>query len=210
MKLLIEILMVIAIIAFLAALVFPALAQRDKNKSHYSKRFCVRPLSFFERMALPFVCAMENLSVRANKIGHGGNRIVLANYVAQRAGCRDSKLADEAIGRRTLVKYGSDSDHIGVCDAADIPLGATEDNSASAAEDRVSFSQFGLTKEELEGVASGAIADGDLLVPAANGLLRTLPAGAGTYYICGRAKGAAADGEPVVFIPCFPIQRVVA
>ena len=67
----------------------------------------------------------------------------------------------------------------------------------------------GLYNRELEGVASGAIADGDMLVPGAAGTLRKLPVANGTYYICGRAKGAAADGAAVVYIHCFPIQRVV-
>lgn len=136
--------------------------------------------------------------------------MVLANSVPTRARDRDTKLCDEAIGRRTLVTFGSDADHIKVCDAADIPLGATEESSSSAAEERVAFGQFGLVHEEMEAVASGAIDDGDLLVPADNGLVKVLPEDPGTYYIIGRAKGGVADAKPVVFIPCFPIQRVVS
>lgn len=136
--------------------------------------------------------------------------IVLANTVPVRAGCRDSKLADAAIGRFTLVKPGSDADHVNVCGAADIPCGITEDSSASAAEERLAYATLGLSHEDKEGVASGNISNGNFLVPAAGGKLKVLPAVAGTYYIVGRAKADAADTKPVVFTPCFPIQRVVA
>jgi len=136
--------------------------------------------------------------------------IVLANTVPARAGCRDSKLADAAIGRFTLVKPGSDADHVNVCGAADIPCGITEDSSASAAEERLAYATLGLSHEDKQGIASGDIADGNMLVPAAGGKLKVLPVAAGTYYIVGRAKGGAADTKPVVFTPCFPVQRVVA
>jgi hypothetical protein len=196
----------LVMLATLFACLVPMLTPHDKPQRRTRHR--VRPFNLVERIALPFVGALHRLGAAWNPFW-GGNRIALANAIATPAGCRDTKLADEAIGRRTLVKIGSDADHIGVCDAADIPLGATEDGSASAAEDRVAFAQFGLLVTELEGTASGAIEDGDLLVPAADGKLRVLPEDAGTYYICGRAKGGAANAAAVVYIPCFPIQRVV-
>lgn len=136
--------------------------------------------------------------------------LALANALPTRGQARGTALSDAAIGRRTVVTTGSDANHIAVCGVSGIPLGATEDASCAAAEARVAFAKFGLVSEELEGTASGAISDGDLLVPAASGALRVLPAAAGTYYLCGRARGAATDGGAVVFIPCFPIQRVVA
>jgi hypothetical protein len=123
---------------------------------------------------------------------------------------RDTKQADEAIGRYTLVKRGSDEDHVGVCDVGDIPLGATEDDSASAVEDRVSFRYFGAGHSTCQATASGAVAVEDFLVAADNGRLRKLPAVAGTYYIVGRALSAAVDGKVFHFVPSFPIQRVVA
>lgn len=120
-------------------------------------------------------------------------------------------LTDAAIGARgLLVKKGTDANHVALCGVGDIPLAFTRDE-ASAAEEIVTCGFLGLQKEGAQFVASAAIADGDLLVAAANGKVRTLPGAAGTYYIIGRAiKLAAADGDPVEAIPCFPIQRVVA
>jgi hypothetical protein len=198
------------IVAMPFACLLAMLHQHDKSTAHRTRRVRVRPFTALERLALPFIGALHRLGVAWNGFW-GGNRLALANAIATCAGPNDTKFADEAIGRRTVVKFGSDADHIGVCDAADIPLGATRDASAAAAADRVSFAQFGLYHEELEGTASGEIADGDFVVPANGGALRSLTGlGAGTYYICGRAKGAAADGAALVYVPCFPIQRVVA
>lgn len=136
--------------------------------------------------------------------------VVLANASTVSApSARDTKLTDAAIGRRRLVKLGTDEDHIDVCGTGNIPLGMTEEDSASAAAQRVAFRHFGLGDGGAIGVASGAIAAGDMLVAGAAGAVRTLPAGAGTYYLIGRATEAAADGADVPFVPCFPIQRVV-
>jgi hypothetical protein len=135
--------------------------------------------------------------------------ICLANSIAVRPGRADTALADEAIGRYAVLKIGTDENHVGLCDAADIPLGFTTESSAAAAEDRVAFDLFGLGENHAEATASGAIAAGDMLVPADNGKLKKLPVVGGTYYICGRARTAAADAAKVVFVPCFPIQRVV-
>lgn len=155
-----------------------------------------------------FALLVAALSAALHRAFGQPDTIALANYLAVPAGCEDTKIADAAIGRRTLVKFGTDADHIGVCGTGDIPLGATRDGSAATG-DRVSFAQFGLYDRELEGTASGAITDGDMLVPGAAGTVRKLPVTSGTYYIIGRAKGTVADAAPVVYIPCFPIQRVV-
>lgn len=118
-------------------------------------------------------------------------------------------LTDGAFAERyLLVKGGSDVAHVALCGVGDIPKGIAHD-SAAAAEESVTVHKFGLHKEGAKGVASGAIDPEDLLVPAANGKVRELPAAAGTYYIIGRATKAAVDGDPVEFTPCFPIQRVV-
>lgn len=119
-------------------------------------------------------------------------------------------LADAAIAtRHLLAKIGSDASHVALAGVGDIPLGFVTDE-AAAAEDPVNVRLLGLHQEGAIGIASAAIAAGDLLVPAANGKLRTLPAAAGTYYITGRAlKAAAADGDQVELVPCFPVQRVV-
>ena len=122
-----------------------------------------------------------------------------------------TRLADAAISARNLlVKIGSDAAHVALAGTSDIPLGVATDEPA-AAEDATNVELLGAGDRTLLGVASAAIAAGDLVVPAANGKLRTLPTGAGTYYIVGRALGAAsADGDTVEFVPAFPVQRVVA
>lgn len=119
-------------------------------------------------------------------------------------------LSDGAItARGLLVKKGTDTNHIALCGVGDIPLAFTRDE-AAAAEEIVNCGFLGVQQECAQFVASAAIADGDLLVAAANGKVRTLPVAAGTYHIIGRAiKLAAADGDAVEAVPCFPIQRVV-
>ena len=122
-----------------------------------------------------------------------------------------TRLADAALTTRfLLVKIGSDAAHVAVCGVGDIPLGIATDEPA-AAEDPVNVELLGVGERTLLGVASAAITAGDLLVAAASGKLRTLPTSAGTYYIMGRALGAAgADGDTIEFVPSFPVQRVVA
>jgi hypothetical protein len=140
----------------------------------------------------------------------GDNRIALANYIATPSGDEDTKIADAAIPRRSVVMIGSDENHIVLCTAGSIPLGSTRDGSALAAGTRLSFAQYGLFRRELEGIANGAIAAGDMLVPGVvAGSLQKLPTSGGTYYICGRAKSAGVDTGSFVYIPSFPVQRVV-
>jgi hypothetical protein len=157
------------------------------------------------RIKILFAMIAVGVAAAFRRVGHG---VALANYIATPASDEDTKIGDAAIARRTLVKPGTDADHIDVCGVGDIPLGATRDGSCALGE-RVSFAQFGLYHRELEGIASGAIANGDMLVAGAAGTVRTLPVANGTYYIIGRAKAAAADAGAVVYVPCFPIQRVV-
>jgi hypothetical protein len=52
------------------------------------------------------------------------------------------------------------------------------------------------------GVASGAIAVGDRLTPAAAGAVAAYTSGAACFI--GRALTAAADGEPVEYADCHP------
>jgi hypothetical protein len=162
------------------------------------------------KLKLKLTAMVAALALVAHRIFHR-DEIVLANtLVTTLPNGQDTKFADEAIGRYTLVKAGSDEDHIGVCDSGDVPLGMTGEDSATAAEASVGFEYFGAAKGTRQATASGAITRGQFLVPADNGALRDLPAGAGTYYIVGRALNAPDDGEIVHFVPCFPIQRVVA
>ncbi|MBL9187918.1 MAG: hypothetical protein JNK23_10595 [Opitutaceae bacterium] len=119
-------------------------------------------------------------------------------------------LTDAAIATRyLLVKRGSDAAHVALAGTADVPIGFVTDE-ASAAEEGIAVAHFGLLREGALGVASGAIAADEFLVPGANGTVRKLPVAAGTYHIIGRATKAAADTAVVEYTPSFPIQRVVA
>ncbi len=133
-----------------------------------------------------------------------GTDIALANTVAI---VPNTYLTDSAIGRFKVVKAGSDEHHVALCGAADVPYAMSQEDSAAAAEDSLSVKHLGEIGHT-RGTASGAIANGDLLVPAANGAVRTLPAGAGTYYVIGQAKAAAADGAEVPFT-ALGINRTV-
>lgn len=110
--------------------------------------------------------------------------------------------------RYLLVKTGSTGAHIALSGTADIPKGFITDV-PDVIGDEVAVAMLGLRAEGGIGVASGAIANDALLVPGANGTVRTLPGAAGTYYIIGRATKAADDTDRVEYTPCFPIQRVV-
>ena len=118
--------------------------------------------------------------------------------------------ADAVFGERyLLVKTGSTAAHVALTGVGDIPKGFITDT-PDVIGDEVAVAMLGLQSEGGIGVASGAIANDALLVPGANGTVRTLPVAAGTYHIIGRATKAAADTEQVEYTPCFPIQRVVA
>ncbi len=130
--------------------------------------------------------------------------IALANTVAV---VPTTYLSDAAIGRFKVLKAGSDENHVAICGTGDVPYAMSGEDSASAAEADLAVHHFG-DGRPTRGTASGAIANGDLLVPGANGSVRTLPAGAGTYYVIGQAKAAAADGAEVPFVR-FGVNRTV-
>lgn len=143
-----------------------------------------------------------------------GRNVVVCCNIAEGVhgdGCV-TKLTDAALATRNLlVKIGSDISHVAVTTAAtEIPLGFVNDE-ATAAEEYVNVQLLGSKQGTVLAVASAAITAGDLVVAAANGKIATLSAGAGTYYIVGRALNAAgADGDLVEVAHCLPVQRVVS
>jgi hypothetical protein len=111
-----------------------------------------------------------------------------------------TRKTDAAIATRFLLgKVGSDEDHIALCGVGEKPIGIITDE-ATAAEKDVNVALLGGTDETRKGVASGAVAAGDNVYPAAAGKLSTLAAG-GTHYLSGRAITGAADNETFEFIP---------
>ncbi len=137
--------------------------------------------------------------------------LALGNAALTMPVCTDTKLADEAIGRYKLTRFGTDANHIALCDGTEIPLGFTRDASASAAEESIAHELLGLSHKATLGTASGAIIAGSLVCPGDNGTLRdiTILSGA-TVYVCGRALTAAATTGEFVWVPFAPVQRVIA
>ncbi len=107
-----------------------------------------------------------------------------------------------------IMKLGADAEHVAVSGVADIPLGIAEDE-AEAAEDVLTIALLGSSATTQLVLAGTSISAGDYIVSDANGKARPLPAGAGTYYIIGRAIRDASSGALCEMDPCLPVQRVV-
>ncbi|MBI4024844.1 MAG: DUF2190 family protein [Verrucomicrobia bacterium] len=169
-----------------------------KNKIKSIHGACLRAIAGLAANLALFVAGLRNQCLCANIAEgvHGSGQI--------------TKKADGALTTRYLLaKIGSDADHVDAAGVADIPLGIITDE-AAAAEDLVNVALLGAIKGTQRMIASAAITAGDLLVSAASGKVRTLPAAAATYYIIGRALiAASADGDTVEVAPSFPVQRVV-
>jgi len=111
-----------------------------------------------------------------------------------------TKTTDAALGRYRLVIQGSAATSVAVAGAADRPFGVTDDETANTT-DAVSVKMLNCTKGTVRMISDGsaAIAYGDLLVPAAAGAVKTVAAGAGNYYIVGRALEAVGNGNTDTF-----------
>jgi hypothetical protein len=120
------------------------------------------------------------------------------------AGGQFTKLTDAAHALRfLLVKPGTDGDHIAIAGAADFPYAVCTDE-AAAAEAEVNVQALACSPNTVKVVndATGAIAVGDNIVPAANGKVKKMAAGAGNYFWVGVAmQTAAADGDIFEIIP---------
>ncbi|MEM9067080.1 MAG: capsid cement protein [Myxococcota bacterium] len=107
--------------------------------------------------------------------------------------------ADAAIAKYQVVKFGTSDQHADVAGANESPIGIAL-TSASAAGECIDVLVFGF----VDGVASAAIAAGDLVGAAANGQLQTITPGAttGTLRALGRAwETASASGDRIsVFV----------
>lgn len=149
--------------------------------------------------------ALILLGLMIRNTGFGGGRRSRRTYLANIAeGDRLTgaipKRTDGALGRGLLVKAGSDSDHVVVAGAADTPFLATTDEGA-VAEDLVNCRALACSPGTIKLVASANIAYGDQVVPAANGQIATIAAGAGNYYVVGIAIQAGGANDPIEVIP---------
>lgn len=130
---------------------------------------------------------------------------------------RATRLGDVQFTQRYLLgKAGSDASHITLAGAGDNPLGVVTDQTPSTdASGDLSYplpiNFFGLNEDTERVIASAAMSVGDLVVPAANGLVQTLPIhGGGTAYVIGKAlTPATASGDQIEIIPIFPVATTI-
>jgi hypothetical protein len=115
-----------------------------------------------------------------------------------------TKTCDAAITERyKLAKIGAAATSVDVCTAADVPLGVITDEVATIG-DIVNVALLGAIRGTIKMVASGAIAQGALLEPAASGRVATLAVTTGTHYVVGRALDAASNaGDVIEVVPLF-------
>ena len=136
-------------------------------------------------------------------------RVRLANIAEGTHDGNITKAVDAAITERFLLaKVGSASDRVAVAGAADTPIGVITDE-AAAAGDLVNLALFGSARSTLRMVASGAIAQGALVEPAASGRVQTLGVGAGTHHVVGRALDAASAAGDVIEVDPHYFLRVI-
>ena len=111
-----------------------------------------------------------------------------------------AKTTDAALGRYRLVIQGAAATSVAVAGAADRPFGVTDDETANTT-DYIPVKMINCVRGTVRFVSDGsaAIAVGDLLVPATGGAVKTVAAGAGNYYIVGRALEAVANGATDTF-----------
>ena len=123
-------------------------------------------------------------------------------------GCITKEADAEITECHLLAKIGSASDRVDICGAADTPFGVISDE-ASEAGDLVNVKLLGSSRGTVLMVASAAIAQGDLLEPAADGRVQTLGASAGTHHVVGRALDAAAAAGDVIEVDPGYFLRVI-
>jgi hypothetical protein len=122
-----------------------------------------------------------------------------------------TRLTDAAVSIRYLLgTQGSDASHVAVCGASTVPLGVIADEASDAGEE-VAVELLGAAGSTVRMVAGGAVPVGSLVYTAANGLVTTLSAAAGTYYCVGIALSAAtASGEVIEVDPCVAHKITVS
>lgn len=118
--------------------------------------------------------------------------------------------AAAVISARNLLVTRNAAGTVSLCGLNGIPWGPAIDE-AAAIGDPIAVEMLGAARRTLLGVSSMAITDGDFLIPAANGQIRTLTGvAAGNHYVMGRAVGSTAGaGETFEYVPYAPQLRVV-
>ena len=136
-------------------------------------------------------------------------RVRLANLFEGTHDGNITKATDVTITERFLLaKVGAASNTVNIAGAADTPIGVITDE-AAAIGDIVNVALFGSARSTLRMVASGAITQGSLLEPAANGRVQTLTGAVGTHHVVGRALDAAANAGDVIEVDPHYFLRVI-
>ncbi len=144
----------------------------------------------------------------------------LAANIAEGTREFDSLVPDTAVpARYLLVKRGSDAQHFAIAGAGDHPIGVCEDQSSTTGVPlpglALRVNRLGVSTRTKKVAVNSAVAQDDLLVPAANGYAQTLPTAPGTYWVIGSAEQAGAasgvSGTPTLieFIGCLPYKVTV-
>lgn len=159
--------------------------------------------------AARYRCLLAQGKLRNSRERLGIARTVrLANIAEGTHDGNITKAVDAAVGERfVLAKVGSAADRVAICGSADAPIGVITDEATGAGE-IVNVALLGARPGTVRMVAAGAIAQGALLEPAANGRAQTLGAGTGTHHVVGRALDAAAAGD-VIEVDPFYFLRVI-
>jgi hypothetical protein len=137
--------------------------------------------------------------------------IPMINEAGRHASGKVTRKCDAALAAAVFVKKGTDDNHVAVTTApTECPLGLTT-HATDAIEDEVGVELPGASEGTKLATASAAIDVNDRICATAAGKAVKLPAGAGTYYVIGRAITAASgDGVDFEFEGCAPYPVVVA
>jgi len=124
---------------------------------------------------------------------------------------RASAVADAAFTSRYLIcKRGAQTYSVAIAGQGDTPYGVVPDMTPTTDTDLsypLPVNILGLNEDTERMIASGAIAIDAMLTTDAAGQVRAVPVASGTYWIIGKAKtAAAAAGDQVEAVPCFPYQ----
>lgn len=184
----------------------------NKNNKNLSKALCaLRPTALCALVTTARVRWLRN-QIRLHNIRQQQGKtdtVLLANIAEGTHDGNITKAVDAAITERFLLgKIGSAADRVAVAGAADTPIGVITDE-AAAVGDLVNVALLGARPSTVRMVASGAIAQGALVEPAANGRVQTLGGGAGTHHVVGRALDAAANAGDVIEVdPCYFLRVI--
>ena len=136
-------------------------------------------------------------------------RPVFAN-IAQgtHAGYTTVTAASAFTSKYLLAKANATAGQVDVGGQSDCPVGVATDEAGVG--DPLALKILGVSPQSILVTANGAIAAESYLYTAANGEVQPEPTAAGTYYLVGRALGAAtAAGDIVEAETCVPVKLIV-